>query len=411
MALVNQNFLKLQSSYLFTEIARRVRAFSADQPQAELIRLGIGDVTRPLVPAVISALHTAVDEMGVAGTFRGYGPEPGYSFLQELIAEQDYAARGVSVSPDEVFVSDGSKSDCGNVQEIFDANAVVALVDPVYPVYLDSNVMAGRAGNPLESGGYDRIVYLPATAANGFDPALPTVPVDLIYLCYPNNPTGATLSRAALARWVEYARSHDAVILYDAAYEAYIQDDELPHSIYEVPGAEEVAIEFRSFSKTAGFTGTRCAFTVVPRALKAKTAAGELTSLHSLWHRRQSTKFNGVPYIVQRAAAAVYTPEGRAQVREVVAYYMENARIIREGLAGIGLEVYGGRNAPYIWLRTPGGITSWQFFDRLLQDAHVVGTPGSGFGPSGEGYFRLTGFGAREQTVEAVERIRTRLGG
>lgn len=408
MAHVNENYLKLKSSYLFSDIARRVRAFSEAHPDKSLIRLGIGDVTRPLAPAVVQGLHQAADEMASAATFKGYGPETGYAFLAELIAEHDYAARGVRLAPDEIIISDGAKSDTANIQEIFAPDAVVALTDPVYPVYVDSNVMAGRAGNPTETG-YDGFVYLPATAENDFTPALPDRHVDLIYLCYPNNPTGAVATREALARWVDYARREKAVILYDAAYEAFIQDPEIPHSIYEIDGARECAIEFRSFSKTAGFTGTRCAFTVVPKELQGEDRSGNPVSLNALWTRRQSTKFNGAPYVVQKAAAAVYSPEGRAQVRETIDYYMENARIIREGLQSLGLSVYGGRNAPYIWLKTPGGISSWEFFDKLLNEAHVVGTPGSGFGPAGEGYFRLTAFGNREQTAEAVERIRTRL--
>jgi LL-diaminopimelate aminotransferase len=406
---INEHFLTLKASYLFSEISRRVRDFQAAHPEARLIRLGIGDVTQPLAPAIVRALHEAVDEMARPETFRGYGPETGYEFLRTLIAEHDYRARGVSISPDEIFVSDGGKCDSGNIQEIFAPDCVVAVQDPVYPVYVDSNVMAGRGGAPDEAGRYRGLVYLPCTAENGFEPPLPDRPVDLIYLCYPNNPTGAVLRRPQLERWVGWARKHGAVILYDAAYEAYIREADVPHSIYEVPGAREAAIEFRSFSKTAGFTGTRCAFTVVPRDLTGRTAGGERVSLHALWFRRQSTKFNGVPYIIQRGAAAVYTDEGRRQVRAQVDYYMDNARIIREGLAALGLEVYGGRNAPYVWVRTPGGLGSWEFFDRLLTEAHVVGTPGAGFGPSGEGYLRLTGFGRREETEEAVERIRKRL--
>jgi LL-diaminopimelate aminotransferase len=409
VAPVNANFLKLKSSYLFSEIARRVKAFQEAQPGASIIRLGIGDVTQPLPPAVIRALHEAVDEMARPETFKGYGPETGYGFLQELVAEHDYAARGAKVEPGEIFISDGAKSDSANIQELFDARAVVALTDPVYPVYVDSNVMAGRTGPAGEDGRYERLVYLPCTAENGFSPALPHRHVDLIYLCYPNNPTGAVMTRQDLKRWVDYAAAERAVILYDAAYEAYIRDPEIPHSIYEVEGARQVAIEFRSYSKTAGFTGTRCAFTVVPKDLQGRGPDGEPVSLHALWFRRQGTKFNGPPYIVQKAAAAVYSEEGRAQVRDLIRFYMENARIIREGLQQAGLEVYGGRNAPYIWVKTPAGLTSWEFFDRLLNEANVVGTPGSGFGPSGEGYFRLTAFGSREQTVEAVERVRSRL--
>ena len=409
MARINDHYLRLKSSYLFTEIARRVKAFQAAHPDAKVIRLGIGDVTRPLAPAVIAGLHQAVDEMARLDTFRGYGPEPGYEFLAELIAKHDYGARGVTIALDEIFVSDGAKSDTGNFQEIFSAEAVVALTDPVYPVYLDSNVMAGRAGDADERGRYQRIVYLPCVAENGFQPPFPDRPVDLVYLCFPNNPTGMVLDRAALKRWIDWARRTGAVLLYDAAYEAYIQDPDIPHSIYEVEGAREVAVEFRSFSKTAGFTGTRCAFTVVPKELHGRSSTGELVGLNALWLRRQSTKFNGVPYVIQRGAAAVYTPEGQKQVRATVEYYMENARIIREGLESAGLTTYGGRNAPYIWVKTPPGLDSWGFFDKLLNEAHVVGTPGAGFGPSGEGYFRLTAFGARDQTQEAVTRIESNL--
>ena len=409
MATVNENYLQLKSSYLFSEIARRVREFSAAHADAKIIRLGIGDVTRPLPPAVVQALHEATDEMARSDSFKGYGPEPGYSFLTELIAEHDYAPRGVRLSTDEIFVSDGAKSDTGNIQEIFSTDNVVALTDPVYPVYVDSNVMAGRGGSATGDGRYDRFVYLPCTAENNFEPALPSQHVDLVYLCYPNNPTGAVITREALKRWVDWARANDAVLLYDAAYEAYISDPNLPRSIFEIEGAREVAIEFRSYSKTAGFTGTRCAYTVVPKEVTAKDRAGNAVQLNPLWLRRQSTKFNGVPYIVQRGAAATYSPEGKAQIRETIAYYMENARIIREGLAKAGLSVYGGVNAPYIWLKTPAELSSWEFFDKLLNEAHVVGTPGSGFGPSGEGYFRLTAFGNREQTEEAVARIQERL--
>ena len=409
MARINEHYLQLKSSYLFTEIAKRVKAFQAAHPDAKVIRLGIGDVTRPLPPAVIRGLHEAVDEMGRLETFRGYGPEPGYEFLAELIAKHDYGARGVTIAVDEIFVSDGAKSDTGNFQEIFSGESVVALTDPVYPVYLDSNVMAGRAGNIDDGGRYRRIVYLPCVAENGFQPPFPDRPVDLVYLCFPNNPTGAVLDRAALKRWVDWARGAGAVLLYDAAYEAYIQDPDIPHSIYEIEGARAVAVEFRSFSKTAGFTGTRCAFTVVPKELQGRAGSGEAVSLNALWLRRQSTKFNGVPYVIQKGAAAVYTPEGQKQVRATIEYYMENARVIREGLEAAGLTVYGARNAPYIWIKTPPGIDSWGFFDKLLNEAHVVGTPGAGFGPAGEGYFRLTAFGAKEQTQEAVDRIKSNL--
>jgi LL-diaminopimelate aminotransferase len=406
---INEHYLKLKSSYLFVEIGRRVREFQAAHPDARIIRLGIGDVTQPLAPAIVRALHEAVEEMARPETFRGYGPEAGYEFLTSLIAERDYRTRGIPMSPDEIFVSDGGKQDTGNIQEIFAPDCVVAVTDPVYPVYVDSTVMAGRAGPADAAGRYAGIVYLPCTADNGFQPALPTRPVDLIYLCYPNNPTGAVMTPAALERWVDHARRHGSVILYDAAYEAYVREAGVPRSIYEVPGAREVAIEFRSFSKTAGFTGTRCAFAVVPRELTGLTASGDRVNLHALWHRRQSTKFNGVPYIVQKAAAAVYTEEGARQVRAQVDGYLDNARIIREGLEALGLGVYGGRNAPYLWVKTPPGLDSWGFFDRLLGEAHVVGTPGAGFGPSGEGYLRLTAFGRRDQTEEAVDRIRKRL--
>jgi len=409
VARINDNYLRLKNSYLFTDIAKRVKAFQAAHPDARIIRLGIGDVTRPLPPAIIRGLHEAVDEMARIETFRGYGPEPGYEFLVELIAKHDYGARGVTIAVDEIFVSDGAKSDSANFQEIFSADSVVALTDPVYPVYLDSNVMAGRAGDADAGGRYERIVYLPCVAENGFQPPFPDRPVDMMYLCFPNNPTGAVLDRPALKRWVDWARRTGAVLLYDAAYESYIQDPDIPHSIYEIEGAREVAVEFRSFSKTAGFTGTRCAFTVVPKEVQGRSASGEPGSLNALWLRRQSTKFNGVPYVIQKGAAAVYTPEGQKQVRATIDYYMENARIIREGLERAGLTVYGARNAPYIWIKTPPGLDSWGFFDKLLNEAHVVGTPGAGFGPSGEGYFRLTAFAGRAQTEEAVQRIKTRL--
>ena len=409
MARVNDNYLKLKASYLFNDIAKRIRAFTEANPQAKIIRLGIGDVTRPLAPTVVRALHDAVDDLSRPETFKGYGPDFGYDFLVEKIVEHEYGARGVKVAPDEIIVSDGTKQDSGNIQEIFATDCVVALTDPVYPVYADTNVMAGRTGPADAQGRYEGMVYLPCTADNGFVPALPSRPVDIIYLCYPNNPTGATVTKAQLQAWVEYAHQHNAVILFDAAYEAYIRDPDIPHSIYEVQGAREVAIEFRSYSKMAGFTGVRCAFTVVPKEVKGRAADGSEVSLHALWCRRMSTKYNAAPYIVQKAAAAVYTPEGQRQVRESVDFYMENARIIREGLAAAGLTVHGGRNAPYVWLQTPKGVTSWEFFDKLLNQAHVVGTPGAGFGPSGEGYFRLTGFGGRAQTQDAVERIRTRL--
>lgn len=406
MAKINENYLQLQGSYLFAEIAKRRTKFMSENPGADIISLGIGDVTRPLTGAVVSSLHAGVDEMSNEKSFRGYGPEQGYDFLIETIIEHDYNARGISFDKNEVFVSDGSKCDVGNIQEIFSQDSVVAVMDPVYPVYVDSNVMAGRAGrfNP-ETKRYDGIVYIPTHAENQFIPSFPTQKVDLIYLCYPNNPTGMTLSKDELKKWVDYARDNKCVILYDSAYEAYIQEEDVPHSIYEVEGAKEVAIEFRSFSKTAGFTGVRCAYTVVPRELKAYDESGNAVLLNDLWNRRQTTKFNGVSYITQVGAAAVYTPEGRQQIKQLVDYYMTNAQIIREGLAALGLEVFGGINAPYIWLKTPNGMSSWEFFDKLLTEANIVGTPGVGFGRNGEGYFRLTAFGSRENTVRAVERI------
>lgn len=409
MAFINDNYLKLPGSYLFAEIARRVSSFKNDNPQADIIRLGIGDVTQPLTPAVITALHQAVDEMAKPETFRGYGPEQGYGFLIRKVIDTDYVPRGIQLDEDEVFISDGSKSDVGNIQEIFDINNVVAITDPVYPVYLDTNVMAGRTGVLGDNGQFAKVTYLPCNAENKFIPELPKHKVDMIYLCSPNNPTGTTLSKAELKKWVDYARDNGAIILFDAAYEAYIREEDIPHSIYEVEGAKEVAIEFRSFSKNAGFTGTRCAFTVVPKTVMARTASGENYPLNKLWNRRQTTKFNGVPYIIQKGAEAVYSPEGQQQIKAQVAYYMANAGIIVEGLKSTGLEVYGGVNAPYIWLKTPNNMDSWAFFDKLLQEAHIVGTPGTGFGPSGKGYFRLTAFGNRENTQQAIERIKTRL--
>lgn len=406
MAFINENYLKLQGSYLFSEIAKRVNRFKEENPDAKIIRLGIGDVTKPLVPAVIEGLHKAVDEMAKEDTFRGYGPEQGYSFLINKIIENDYLPRVIKLSEDEVFVSDGAKSDTGNIQEIFGLNNTIAVTDPVYPVYVDSNVMAGRTGVYMEDGHFEKITYLPCTAENNFIPEIPKNKVDMIYLCFPNNPTGMTLTKKELKKWVDYAKENKAVILYDSAYEAFIQEDDVPHSIYEIEGAKEVAIEFRSFSKTAGFTGTRCAYTVVPKELVAYTSSGEPHQLNKLWNRRQTTKFNGVPYIIQQGAAAVYTPEGQKQIKDTINYYMTNAKIIKKGLEDVGLTVFGGVNAPYIWLKTPAGLSSWEFFDKLLKEINVVGTPGSGFGPSGEGYFRLTAFGSRENTEEAVERFR-----
>jgi LL-diaminopimelate aminotransferase len=406
MARINESYRKLKAGYLFPEIGRRVSKFCAENPSAKVIRLGIGDVTEPLVPAVVEAWHKAVDEMAVRATFRGYGPEQGYDFLRQAIVSNDYAPRGAAVEVDEVFISDGSKCDTGNILEIFGADNKVAISDPVYPVYVDTNVMAGRTGAADDSGRFAGLVYMPATAETGFVPAIPKEHVDLIYLCFPNNPTGAVSRREQLAEWVGYARARRAVILYDAAYEAYITDPQIPHSIYEIPGAREVAIEFRSFSKTAGFTGVRCAFTVVPKSLMGTTSAGDNVSLHGLWSRRQATKFNGVSYPVQRAAEAVYSRAGKLQIRSMIDFYMTNARLIREGLQQTGLRVYGGVNAPYVWVKTPGSESSWDFFDRLLTHAHLVGTPGSGFGAAGEGYFRLSAFNSRENVEEAVHRFR-----
>jgi|HigsolmetaAR203D_1030402.scaffolds.fasta_scaffold05018_6 LL-diaminopimelate aminotransferase len=410
VARINPHYQDLQGSYLFSEIARRRAAFLKEHPDADIISLGIGDVTRPLPEAAANAMRAAIDDMTKAETFRGYGPEQGYDFLREAIAEHDYRSRGIDVRPDEVFVSDGSKCDVGNIQEIFSQDAVVAVQDPVYPVYVDTNVMAGRAGAyDRESNRYKGIVYLTCSRENGFKPSLPDRRVDLIYLCYPNNPTGMTLTKDELKQWVDYAKQHGSIILYDSAYEAYIREEGVPHSIYEVEGAREVAIEFRSFSKTAGFTGVRCAYTVVPRDLMAKDSDGRDVVVADLWNRRHTTKFNGVSYITQRGAAALYTPEGKAQIAALVDYYMANAKLILDGLKSVGIEAFGGVNAPYIWLKTPEGVDSWAFFDKLLREAHIVGTPGVGFGQAGQGYFRLTAFGSRENTERAVERI-TKLG-
>lgn len=402
MIRVNENFAKLQASYLFSTIAKRVAAFQAQHPERRIIRLGIGDVTRALPPACIQAFHRAVDEMGADASFRGYGPEQGYDFLRQAIAREDFQARGAPIDADEVFVSDGAKCDTGNFQELFATDLRVAIPDPVYPVYVDTNVMAGRTG-VWDQGRYQGLVYLDGTWANGFVPDLPKEPVDLIYLCFPNNPTGATISRAQLQRWVDFAREQRALILYDAAYEAFIQDPELPHSIYELDGARQVAVEFRSFSKTAGFTGTRCAYTVIPKECLAYTAAGEAVSVHGLWNRRHTTKFNSVSYPVQRAAEAVYSPEGKAQVRELVAYYLANARYIRERMSALGYDCIGGENSPYIWVDTRGD--SWEFFDRLLNQAGVVCTPGAGFGRQGEGYIRISAFNSPENVQQAMDRL------
>ena len=410
MPRVNEHYRNLRAAYLFAEIRRRTQAYLEAHPGARLVDLGVGDVTRPLPPAVVRAIHEAADDMARAESFKGYGPYAGYDWLRAAIVKHDFAGRGVELGVDEIFVSDGGKSDSANLQEIFATDCVVAVMDPVYPVYADTNVVAGRTGTADASGRYAGMVYLPCTAENGFQPALPEERVDLIYLCYPNNPTGAVATREALRRWVRYAREHEAVIFYDAAYAAYIVDADVPHSIYEIEGAKEVALESRSFSKNAGFTGMRLAYTVVPKEAQGRTRTGEAMSLNALWARRIALKSNGPPYITQKAAVAVYTPEGEEQVRALVDFYMANARLIRDGLAAAGLTVYGGRNAPYVWFRTPPGVSSWDFFDRMLATAGVVGAPGGGFGPSGEGYFRLTGFGSREETGEAVERIRTRLG-
>lgn len=399
---VNENYLKLPGSYLFSTVGKKSRAYQAAHPEKQVISLGIGDVTQPLAPAIIEALHQAVDEMGDAKTFRGYAPDLGYEFLRNAIARNDYAERGCDIAADEIFVSDGAKCDSSNIQEIFGLDNKIAVCDPVYPVYVDSNVMAGRTGTyDAATGMWSDVIYMPCTAANGFAPELPEKTPDLIYLCFPNNPTGSTITKAQLQEWVDYANKVGAVIIYDAAYEAYISEEDVPHSIFECEGARTCAIELKSFSKNAGFTGTRLGYTVIPKDLKS----GEV-SLHALWARRHGTKYNGAPYIVQKAGEAVYSPEGKAQLKEQVKYYMDNAKIILEGLKEAGYRVSGGVNAPYIWLQTPGKMTSWEFFDYLLENANVVGTPGSGFGPSGEGYFRLTAFGSRENTIAAVERIK-----
>lgn len=405
MISVNENYTKLPGSYLFSDIARKVNEFKTAHPEANIIRLGIGDVTKPLQPAIVEALHKAVEEMGNADTFRGYGPEQGYDFLVNTIVDNDFKAYGLNIETNEIFVSDGSKSDTGNIGDILGLNNMVAITDPVYPVYVDTNVMAGRAGE-LKDGKWNNLIYLPCTAENDFVPDLPETKADIIYLCYPNNPTGTTLTKDQLKIWVEYALENKSLILFDAAYEAFITESDVPHSIYEIEGAKEVAIEFRSFSKTAGFTGTRCAYTVIPKELTGYTSTGERVSLNKLWNRRHTTKFNGVPYIIQRAAEACYSETGKQQVKNVIEYYLTNARIIREGISSLGLKVYGGINSPYIWVKTPDNMTSWQFFDYLLTELNIVGTPGVGFGPSGEGYLRLTGFGTVENTTEAVERLK-----
>ena len=405
MATINDNYLKLKAGYLFPEIARRVNAFAERNPDANIIRLGIGDVTEPLPEACRMAMIKAVEEMGDRTTFKGYGPEQGYAWLREKIATHDFQARGCEIDASEIFISDGSKCDTGNILDIFGDDNTIAVTDPVYPVYVDTNVMAGHTGSANDKGEFEGFVYLPITAQNNFTAEIPSEKVDLIYLCFPNNPTGATATKEHLKAWVDYAKAHGSIIFFDAAYEAFITDPELPHSIYEIEGARDCAIEFRSFSKNAGFTGTRCALTVVPKTLTAKAADGSEVELWKLWNRRQSTKFNGVSYIVQRGAEAVYSEEGQAQTKELVNFYMENAKIIREKLTAAGLAVYGGVNAPYVWVQTPNGLSSWDFFDKLLQTVNVVGTPGSGFGAAGEGYFRISAFNSRENVEEAMKRI------
>ena len=405
MALVNEHFLKLPNNYLFADIAKKVNAFRVSHPRDKVISLGIGDVTRPLCPAVIEAMHKAVDEMATTATFRGYGPEHGYDFLREAIIKNDFLPRGIHLDPNEIFINDGAKSDTGNIQELVRWDNSIGVTDPIYPVYIDSNVMIGRAG-VLKDGKWSNVTYMPCNAENNFVPQLPEKRVDIIYLCYPNNPTGTVITREELKKWVNYAIKNDTLIFYDAAYEAYIQDPDIPHSIYEIKGARKVAIEFHSYSKTAGFTGVRCGYTIVPKELMATTLDGQKVPLNPLWNRRQCTKFNGTSYISQRAAEAIYTPEGKKQVKETIKYYMDNATLMRQTLIKLGFEVFGGENAPYIWLKTPDGMPSWKFFDRMLYEAHVVCTPGVGFGPSGEGYARLTAFGEHEQCMEAMERLK-----
>ena len=407
MSYINENFLNLQDSYLFSTIAKKVAEYSKKNPEKEIIKLGIGDVTKPIVSACIEAMHKAVDEIGTSEGFKGYGPEQGYEFLRNAIVENDYKSRGVDIKPDEIFVSDGAKCDCGNIVDIFAQDNKVAITDPVYPVYIDTNVMSGRSGKYDEkTGTYENIVYLPVTAENDFKPELPKEKVDMIYLCFPNNPTGTVLTKEDLTKWVNYAKENNSIILYDSAYEAFIEDDEIPHSIYEIEGAKNVAIEFKSYSKTAGFTGVRCAYVVIPKEVKGYTKSGDVVEYNKLWNRRTCTKFNGVSYIVQRATEATYTPEGKAQIKQNIDYYKENAKIIKDGLEEAGFEVYGAINSPYIWLKVPEGMNSWEFFDKLLEEVNIVGTPGSGFGPHGEGYFRLTAFGTKENTIKAIERIK-----
>jgi len=405
MATINDNYLKLKAGYLFPEIARRVNAFAQANPDAKIIRLGIGDVTEPLPEACRMAMIKAVEDMGDRSSFKGYGPEQGYNWLREKIATHDFQARGAAIEADEIFISDGSKCDSGNILDIFGKNNVIAVTDPVYPVYVDTNVMAGNTGDVNEKGEYGGLVYLPVTAENNFTAEIPSQKVDLIYLCFPNNPTGATATKEHLQAWVNYAKANGSIIFFDAAYEAFIKDPSLPHSIFEIEGARDCAIEFRSFSKNAGFTGTRCALTVVPKTLTAKAADGSNVELWKLWNRRQSTKFNGVSYIIQRGAEAVYSEAGQTQIQALVNFYLDNAKIIRQELTNAGLSVYGGVNAPYVWVKTPHGLSSWEFFDKLLETVNVVGTPGSGFGAAGEGYFRISAFNSRENVEEAMKRI------
>ena len=405
MALVNEHFLKLPDNYLFDDIAKKINAFKVMRPKADVISLGIGDVTQPLCPAVIEAMHRATDEMGNPASFHGYGPEQGYDFLREAILKNYFLSRGIHLDIDEIFVNDGAKSDTGNIQELIRWDNSIGVTDPIYPVYIDSNVMIGRAGT-VENGRWSNVIYLPCTAENGFLPQIPEDRhVDVIYLCYPNNPTGTVISKQELRKWVNYALKNDTLIFFDAAYQAYIQDDDIPHSIYEIRGAKRCAIEFHSYSKTAGFTGLRCGYTIVPKDLTAATLDGNRIALNPLWYRRQCTKFNGASYISQRAAEAIYTPEGKEQVKQIIDYYMQNARRMLTTLRSLGYECYGGENAPYIWMRTPNGCSSWQFFEQLLYGANVVCTPGIGFGPAGENYIRFTAFGSHESTAEALERI------
>ncbi len=410
MVKINENFLKMEDSYLFSTVANKVAKYQQENPNKNIIKLGIGDVTKPIANKIIEQMKKAVEELRKSNTFRGYGPEQGYEFLRKAIVEYDYKERGIQILPDEVFISDGSKCDCGNIVDLFDVNNKIAITDPVYPVYLDTNIMSGRTGKyNKETGKYAGVIYIPCTSENDFIPELPQEVPDIIYLCFPNNPTGTVINKKELTKWVNYAKNNNTIILYDSAYEAFITEEDIPHTIYEIEGAKEVAIEFKSFSKTAGFTGIRCAYTIVPKELKIKSNNGKEVSLNKLWNRRQCTKFNGVSYITQRAAEAIYTEEGQKEIKENIKYYLENAKIIREGLDEVGIQYYGGINSPYIWLKVPDNMKSWEFFDLLLEKANVVGTPGVGFGPSGEGYFRLTAFGERKNIEEAMKRIKETL--